>query len=239
MYKPLDSNQTNYRKEFDEVELDWIWKSIIIVVGGTLLLRLAGRKSISQMTLPQTVIMIGIGSLLIQPVSGKNIWVTLAVGTLLIATLFIMEYAQVKGNIFEKIITGKSKVLVENGTVKEQNLKKLRMTVDQLEMNLRMNNVKSIDDVEWATLEPNGQVGYTLKQELQPVTKKEFQQLSQSVEEMLSQLSTNQQINRLQNQLNELNQQLEEMKQKRDIFKEIDDDEKEQETQNPSPRHLQ
>ncbi|MFD2762336.1 YetF domain-containing protein [Lentibacillus juripiscarius] len=221
------------------MELDWIWKSIIIVVGGTLLLRLAGRKSISQMTLPQTVIMIGIGSLLIQPVSGKNIWVTLAVGTLLIATLFIMEYAQVKGNIFEKIITGKSKVLVENGTVKEQNLKKLRMTVDQLEMNLRMNNVKSIDDVEWATLEPNGQVGYTLKQELQPVTKKEFQQLSQSVEEMLSQLSTNQQINRLQNQLNELNQQLEEMKQKRDIFKEIDDDEKEQETQNPSPRHLQ
>ncbi|TMN22134.1 DUF421 domain-containing protein [Lentibacillus cibarius] len=221
------------------MELDWIWKSIIIVVGGTFLLRMAGRKSISQMTLPQTVIMIGIGSLLIQPVSGKNIWVTLAVGTLLIVTLFIMEYVQIKGNIFEKLITGKSKILIENGQVKEKNLKKLRLTVDQLEMNLRMKNVSNIDDVEWATLEPNGQVGFTLKKEAQPVTRKEFEQLSANIQQILSQLSTDAQISQLRTQLNDLNNELEEMKWKRDIFKEIDDDEKKQETQTPSPRHLQ
>ncbi|RYG72547.1 DUF421 domain-containing protein [Lentibacillus lipolyticus] len=221
------------------MDLDWIWKSIIIVIGGTFLLRMAGRKSISQMTLPQTVIMIGIGSLLIQPVSGKNIWVTLAVGTLLIMTLFIMEYVQIKGNIFEKLITGKSKILIENGKLKEQNLKKLRLTVDQLEMNLRMKNVSNIDDVEWATLEPNGQVGFTLKKEAQPVTRKEFEQLSADLQQVLSQLSTDAQINQLRTQLNDLNNQLEEMKWKRDIFKEIDDDDKKQETQNPSPRHLQ
>ncbi|TRM10911.1 DUF421 domain-containing protein [Lentibacillus cibarius] len=221
------------------MELDWIWKSIIIVVGGTFLLRMAGRKSISQMTLPQTVIMIGIGSLLIQPVSGKNIWVTLAVGTLLIVTLFIMEYVQIKGNIFEKLITGKSKILIENGQVKEKNLKKLRLTVDQLEMNLRMKNVSNIDDVEWATLEPNGQVGFTLKKEAQPVTRKEFEQLSANIQQILSQLSTDAQISQLRTQLNDLNNELEEMKWKRDIFKEVDDDEKKQETQTPSPRHLQ
>ncbi|WP_090235441.1 DUF421 domain-containing protein [Lentibacillus halodurans] len=214
---------------------DWIWKAILIVIAGTFLLRLAGRKSISQMTLPQTVIMIGIGSLLIQPVSGSNIWVTLAVGAILITTLFIMEYAQVKGNIFEKIITGKSKVLIENGIVKEQNLKKLRMTVDQLEMNLRMNNVKKIDDVEWATLEPNGQVGFSLKNDAQPVTKEEFNQLSSDVQQILTQLSANDQINQLRTQLNELNNQIAQMKTQRDMFKELD----EEAPKHPSPRHLQ
>lgn len=218
----------------DTVELDWIWKAILIVIAGTFLLRLAGRKSISQMTLPQTVIMIGIGSLLIQPVSGENIWITLAVGTLLIITLFFMEYIQVKGNIFEKIITGKSKVLIENGTVNEQNLKKLRLTVDQLEMNLRLKNVQSLDDVEWATLEPNGQVGFSLKKDVQPVTKKEFNQLSADVQEILSQLSTNSQINQLRSQLNELNNQIAKMHSQRHMFKELD----EEEPKDPSPKHL-
>ncbi|GGJ82379.1 DUF421 domain-containing protein [Lentibacillus kapialis] len=218
------------------MELDWVWKSILIVIAGTFLLRLAGRKSISQMTLPQTVIMIGIGSLLIQPVSGKNVWVTIAVGVILIMTLFVMEYAQVKGNIFEKIITGKSKVLIENGTVNEQNMKKLRMTVDQLEMNLRMKNVKSIDDVEWATLEPNGQVGFSLKNESQPVTKKEFNQLSSDVQQILGQLSVDTHITQLRAQLADLNDEIVQMKTKRDMFKELDENEPEEHS---SPKHMQ
>jgi len=166
------------------MDLDWIWKAIIIVLGGTLLLRIAGRKSISQMTLAQTVIMIGIGSLLIQPLAGKSIWTTLGVGTVLVITLFLMELAQVKSDWIEKLITGKSKIIIENGQINEKNLRKLRFTVDQLEMNLRQNNITRISDVEYATLEPNGQVGYTLKQEAQPVTMKEFQLLQQDIQQI-------------------------------------------------------
>ncbi|PWU69547.1 DUF421 domain-containing protein [Gracilibacillus dipsosauri] len=161
------------------MEWDLVWKAILIVLAGTLLLRFAGRKTISQMTLAETIIMISIGTLLIQPVSGKNIWTTLIVGALLVITLITMEYLQMKSDSIEKLITGKSKILIENGTINEQNLKKLRLTVDQLEMMLRQSNVANIKDVEFATLEPNGQIGYTLKQEAQPVTKKEFQQLMQ------------------------------------------------------------
>lgn len=167
------------------MEWDFIWKAILIVVAGTLLLRLAGRKSISQMTLAETVIMISIGSLLIQPVAGKNIWVTLMVGAILVLTLIIIEFVQVKGDVFETLITGKSKVLIENGTLNEKNLKKLRLTVDQLEMNLRQKNVSKISDVKWATLESNGQVGFVLKETAQPVTKKEFQQLANDIQQTL------------------------------------------------------
>lgn len=173
------------------MELDWIWKSVLIVIGGTLLLRIAGRKSISQMTLAQTVIMIGIGSLLVQPLAGENVWRTLAVGGVLVLTLFILELLQVKSDKVEKMITGKSKVLIENGVLKEKNMLKLRMTVDQLEMNLRQQNVSKISDVNWATLEPNGQVGFELKKEARPVTNKDFQSLQQDVQKLVQLFNLN------------------------------------------------
>jgi uncharacterized membrane protein YcaP (DUF421 family) len=166
------------------MELAWIWKAVLIVLAGTLLLRIAGRKSISQMTLAQTVIMVGIGSLLIQPVAGKNIWTTIGVGLILVLTLMGMEFLQVKSDRVEKMITGKSKILVENGVINEPNFKKLRMTVDQLEMKLRQNGVSKITDVKWATLEPNGQIGIELMKQAKPVTMKDFQQLQAQIQEI-------------------------------------------------------
>jgi uncharacterized membrane protein YcaP (DUF421 family) len=134
------------------------------------------------MTLAQTVIMIGLGSLLIQPVTGHGLFVTFAVGGVLVATLFVMELLQAKSDKFEKFITGKSKVLIEKGQLNEKNMKKLRMTVDQLEMSLRQSNVISISDVEMATLEPNGQLDFVLKSYAQPVTTKQFDSLQQDVQ---------------------------------------------------------
>ncbi|RKQ33461.1 DUF421 domain-containing protein [Oceanobacillus halophilus] len=172
------------------MEWDLLWKAIIILIGGTFLLRFAGRKSISQMTLAQTVIMIGIGSLLVQPIAGDNIWSTLAVGLVLVLSLVVIEFLQIKGDFFENLITGKSKILINNGTLQENNLKKLRMTVDQLEMNLRQQGVQRVDDVQWATLEPNGRVALLLKEDSQPVTKKEFKQLKDMILQLQNQLTS-------------------------------------------------
>lgn len=167
------------------MEWHWIWKSVLMVVGGTILLRIAGRKSIAQMTLAQTVIMIAIGSLLIQPVAGKNIWVTFGVGSILVLTLIVMEYLQVKSNKFENLITGKSVILIENGQLVEKNLKKIRLTVDQLEMQLRQVSVSKIDDVQWATLEPNGKMGYMLKEKARYATKEDIQKILDLINERL------------------------------------------------------
>ena len=170
------------------MDLHWVWKAILIVIVGTLLLRIAGRKSISQMTLAQTVIMIGLGTLLIQPVSGEDVW----------TTLVAVEYAQVKSDKVEKFITGKAKILIENGKINEQNFKRLRLTIDQLEMNLRQQNVKDISDIQYATLEPNGRIGYILKEEAQPATKKEIQQIQQEIRQLAILLNSNL-ANQLQN----------------------------------------
>ncbi|WP_077325541.1 DUF421 domain-containing protein [Virgibacillus siamensis] len=208
------------------MEWSWIWKGILIVLVGTLLLRIAGRKTISQMTLAETIIMISIGTALVQPIADKNIWIAIGTGAVLVLTLIVMEFGQLKFDGLEKLITGKSKVLIENGSLNEKTMAKLRMTVDQLEMNLRQKNVTSINDVQWATLEPNGQLGYTLKEDAQPVTKKEFKQLQQATTK-----SNEQQIEQLNNQLHQIKQQLNQ----NNIFAEV----KNKEHKNTPPEHLQ
>lgn len=186
------------------MDFNLIWQAALIVIVGTLLLRIAGRKTISQMTLAETVLMVSIGTLIIQPVTSKNVWVSFIIGAVLVLTLLVMEYSQLKSDKLEKLITGKSKVVIENGTINEKEMAKLRLTVDQLEMNLRQNNVTKISDVEWATLEPNGQLGFTLYQEAQPATKKDIQQLQLAINQLVTSQS---QLQQLTKHLSETNMQ--------------------------------
>ncbi|KAA9012227.1 DUF421 domain-containing protein [Niallia endozanthoxylica] len=157
--------------------MNFVWESLLLILTGILLLRVAGRKSISQMTLAQTVVMISIGSIIIQPIVETSVWRTIVAAAIFIAALITLEYLQIKFNAVEKFITGKSKVVIQNGSLDTDNLRKLRMTADQLEMRLRQQGITSIQHVKTATLEPNGQLGYELMPDAQPLTVGEFKRL--------------------------------------------------------------
>ncbi len=169
------------------LDLHFIWKAVVIVIGGVLILRLAGRKSISQLTVAQTVIMIAVGSLIIQPVNDRNIWITMSVTFLMILTLLLIEYIALKFDALESFIYGKSVLVVENGQMNIRNLKKLRLTVDMLEVRLRQQNIQTFKDLQWATIESNGQLGYMLKPNKQYATKEDIQQLKLLIEMNLNQ----------------------------------------------------
>lgn len=164
------------------MDLHFIWKSVVIVIGGILILRLAGRKSVSQLTVAQTVMMVAVGSLIIQPVSERNIWITLVITLLMVITLLVIEYITLKNNVLETFIYGKSRLVVENGELNVANLKKLRLTVDMLEVRLRQQNIQNFSDLQWATIESNGQLGYMLKPEKQYATKEDIQMLKSLIE---------------------------------------------------------
>ncbi|UFU00521.1 DUF421 domain-containing protein [Radiobacillus kanasensis] len=213
------------------MQWDFIWKAVLIVLAGTVLLRIAGRKTISQMTLAETVLMIAIGTLLIQPVAGKNIWTTLLAGGILVGTLLVVELLQMKSDTFEKLITGKAKIVIDNGTPYEKNLKKLRLTVDQLEMKLRQMNVSKISDVKLATLEPNGQIGFELKKEARPVTNKDFEEFKQTI---INSIPSNSQITNFNETLNLLNKQYK-VQNSEDLFTEVQN----KGHKDTPPKHLQ
>ncbi|MBM4763464.1 DUF421 domain-containing protein [Bacillus sp. B15-48] len=169
------------------MDLHFIWKAIVIVIGGVLILRLAGRKSISQLTVAQTVMMIAVGSLIIQPVGDRNIWITMVITLILVLMLLLIEFLVLKFDFLERFFYGKSIIVIENGEINEKNLRKLRLTVDMLEVRLRQQNIQAISDLQWATIESNGQLGYVLKPEKQYATKEDVHMLLSLIKENQSQ----------------------------------------------------
>lgn len=159
------------------MDMGWIWKSAFLVLAGMVLLRIAGRKSISQMSVATTVIMISIGTTIVQPIANDQLWKAVGSAAIFILSLLIIEYLQVKMDWFEKLMSGSSKVVIENGQIIQKNMRSIRMTVDQLEMRLRQKGIANISDVKTATVEPNGHVGYELMRHAKPVTIGELERI--------------------------------------------------------------
>ncbi|WP_405130517.1 DUF421 domain-containing protein [Paenibacillus sp. FSL H8-0317] len=160
--------------------MDWIWKSVLLVLVGMILLRIAGRKSISQMSVVTTVIMISIGTTIVQPIANHELGKAIGSASVFIVTLLVVEQLQLKFNFFERLMSGTSKIVVEDGKVIIPNLKRMRYTMDQLEMHLRKEGITSVDDLETATVEPNGQLGYVLKRHARPVTIGDLEEILRS-----------------------------------------------------------
>ncbi|WP_079912398.1 DUF421 domain-containing protein [Paenibacillus sp. 32352] len=152
-----------------------IVNSLILAAMGTVFLRLAGRKSLSQMTTPQIVILLSIGAILGSEAGGKGIGYSLLAAATFIAFLVAMEFLTLHWNRSEKILKGKSVLVISEGQLVLDNLKKLRMSVDDLEKRLRIAGISSIRNVKTGTIEDNGEYGYELMPHAQPVTRSDLE----------------------------------------------------------------
>ena len=159
------------------MNLHILWEAVVVVLTAMLLLRISGRKSIAQMSVPTTIIMISIGAIIVQPIIEDSVLNTILAVTVFIITLIVIEYLQLKFNRLEKLFTGKAKIVINNGQIVHSNLKKMRITIDKLEMQLRINGISNISDVKNGTIEPNGQFGYELMPDAKPLTVGEFKKL--------------------------------------------------------------
>lgn len=168
------------------MQLNWIWSTVLIVIVGTLLLRLAGRNSISQLTVSELVLMITIGPLLSRPIEHQGLWTTFGVASVLIFMVIAIQVLKIKFVGVETFLTGKPVLVIENGTMIEENMKKIKLTTDNLEMRLNQAGISAISDLEWATIEVSGALGYKLKADKQPATKQDIQNLLQLIETKFS-----------------------------------------------------
>jgi uncharacterized membrane protein YcaP (DUF421 family) len=57
-------------------------------------------------------------------------------------------------------LQGEPIVLVENGKLIERNMRRERLTLDDLAEKARLSEIASIDDVRWAVLETNGEISF-------------------------------------------------------------------------------
>lgn len=174
------------------MNLTFLWEPIILLFASTLLLRLAGKKSMAQMTSLELVIILAVGTTMGHAIKEHNFWQIIIILTFFIIYLIFVQYLQLKFHFMERYLTGDATVVILNGQIAFDNLKKLRMTQEQLEARLRQKGIAYISDVKTATFECDGGLGYELMEHAQPVTRKEF--LERQCEESNGNLRNNQEM---------------------------------------------
>ena len=69
-----------------------------------------------------------------------------------------------------RIINAKTLILIENGRIIDKNMKKLRISINELMMKLREKDVFNLEDVQFAIMESNGQLSALIKANKKPIT---------------------------------------------------------------------
>lgn len=75
-----------------------------------------------------------------------------------------------KSRKVEKFLNGNSIIVIENGEILKKNLLRAKMSEQQLFMHLREKGIHEIKNLQQATVETNGRIGYQLTTKVQPVT---------------------------------------------------------------------
>ena len=86
----------------------------------------------------------------------------------------IISMINMKSLYAREIMCGKPRILIYRGKIKEDALRKERITINELEERLRSANVVSLGDVEYAILETSGQLTVVQKPEKRNTIPEDF-----------------------------------------------------------------
>ena len=130
------------------------------------LTRVVGRRELSSLEPFDLIMLIVLGDLVQQGVTQSDYSVTglvLAAGTIALMQVGV-SYVNFRFKPLRSVLEGEPIVLIEDGRVLERNVRRERLTRQELEEQARLNQIVSLDDVRWAVLETGGQISFIPKQ---------------------------------------------------------------------------
>ncbi len=139
------------------------------------LTRILGKKQLSNITFFTYITGIALGNIagdmvvhrdikLINGVAGLTFWAIL--------TLTI-EFISLKSAKARVLLDGEPTIIIKNGKILEKAMASNKLNMDDISMLLRTKNIFSVTEVDYAILEPNGQLSVLKKAEQEFVTKKD------------------------------------------------------------------
>lgn len=99
---------------------------------------------------------------------------TIVAAITIFITHYIISYLSVKSRTFERIVHGKSVMLIQKGRLQKKNMLKSLMPIEMLLAQMREIDVSNIAEVDTAILETGGRVSVLKKGEHAPVTPKDM-----------------------------------------------------------------
>lgn len=145
---------------YASILINTIIKGILIYILALILSKLIGIKIISQMNFFDFIMGVSMGSMIAKIIIDKDHVVfsgTVALITFTLLTI-VSSYLNLKSYTARRIMNAKTLILVENGRIIDKNIKKLRITINELMMKLREKDVFNLEDVQFAIMESNGEL---------------------------------------------------------------------------------
>jgi len=132
-----------------------------------ILVRTIGNKQLGQLNVFTYISGIVIGSMVGDIILHSDIkfWPSMAGVALWVALAIGVELASLKSIRVRELLDGQPIILIKKGRILYPALKRERLNIDDLTMMLRTNNVFSIADVDYAILEPNGDLSILQKKQ--------------------------------------------------------------------------
>jgi uncharacterized membrane protein YcaP (DUF421 family) len=142
--------------------MDLVLRAVIIYLLVFAFTRALGRRELSTLQPFDLVLLVVIGDLIQQGVTQNDLSVT---GVLIVVcTIGVMQvgisYLGYRFRRMRPILQGEPIVLVEKGKVIDRNMRRERLTLDDLAEKARMSEIESIDQIKWAVLETNGDISF-------------------------------------------------------------------------------
>jgi len=141
-----------------------------------ILARLLGKEQISQLTFFDYILGITIGSIASEATVdlSSRAWPHF-IGLVSWAVLaYLMQYISLKWRYAAKLIEGEPVIVIMNGKILDNVLKKMKFRVSDVLELLRNQGIFDMNEVDYAILEPNGSLSVLKKPEYLPVTRQDL-----------------------------------------------------------------
>jgi uncharacterized membrane protein YcaP (DUF421 family) len=142
--------------------MDLVLRTIFVFVLILVVTRAVGRRELSSMEPIDLILLVVIGDLVQSGVTQSDYSLTGTTIVIVTMALLIVGTAWV-GFRFQRlrpILEGEPIILVADGRVLEKNLRRQRMTLEELGTEARLSQIGSLEDVRYAVLESNGKVSF-------------------------------------------------------------------------------
>ena len=145
--------------------MDIVLRGIFVFVFLYALMRMIGRRELSSLEPFDLILLIVLGDAVQQGLTQDDYSLTgafLAIGTIAIMQVAV-SYANFRFPKLRPVLDGEPIVVVQDGRPIEKNLKRERVTIEDLAAAARQQNIAKIEDVQWAVMETSGAISFIKK----------------------------------------------------------------------------
>jgi uncharacterized membrane protein YcaP (DUF421 family) len=140
--------------------MDLAIRAVVLFTFVYLLTRIIGRRELSSLEPFDLILLIVIGDAIQQGLTQDDYSVTgamIVVGTFAILQVFV-SFLSYKFPVLRPVLEGEPIVIVQDGKPIERNMKRERITIEEVLVEARHQQVASLDQIAWAVLETSGKV---------------------------------------------------------------------------------